>query len=285
MHLLQILSTRKGKTDANVQLRHSVKVDTTMKAPVHHRKQIDVTFLSPLLTFEVLSLVFWLVGLAGVAQWQDKCTKDMMPVRPFNQPMYVVAPNSTAALAGWQPKADTSAYAPSYEWFIIWSTFASACYMLYVTVFRASLWQHACAMIFSGITTAVSISHCYYISYLVQRTSELVYSKDAQNSVKALFAGMIGWTLMNILAIGWMCLDIDYDIALDEATKQLAVQQDELASRAPSRVFASPITVPPLRPAPLAPPRVGSYNEVDRVLDEVLEEGGNDGSLRGNARW
>ena len=95
--------------DANVSLRHSVKVDTSMKAPVHHRKQIDVTFLSPLLTFEVLSLVFWLVGLAGVALWQDKCTKDMMPVRPFNQPMYTVAPNSTAALAGWKPKEDTSA--------------------------------------------------------------------------------------------------------------------------------------------------------------------------------
>ena len=285
MHLLQILSTRKGKVDANVSLRHSVKVDTSMKAPVHHRRNIEVTFLSPLLLVEVLSRVFWLVGLAGVALWQDKCTKDMMPVRPFNQPMYTVAPNSTAALAGWHPKADTSPYAPSYEWFIIWSSFASACYMLHVTVFRASLWQHACAMIFSGVTTAVSISHCYYISYLVQRTSDLVYSKDALNAVKALYAGMIGWTLMNILAIGWMCLDIDYDIALDEATKQLTVQHEEQTSRAQSRAFASPITVPQLRPAPLVPPRAGSHNEVDRVLDEVLEEGGNDGTLRSNARW
>ena len=155
--------------------------------------------------------------------------------------------------------------------------------MLYVTVFRASLWQHACAMIFCAITTAVSISHCYYISYLVQRTSELVYSKYAHNAVKALYAGMIGWTLMNICAIGWMCLDIDYDIALDEATKQLAVQHEELTSRTPSRAFALPAgaAVQPLRPAPapLVPSRVGSYNEVDRVLDEVLEEGGN------TARW
>ena len=140
-------------------------------------------------------------------------------------------------------------------------------------------------MIFSGVTTAVSISHCYYISYLVQRTSDLVYSKDALNAVKALYAGMIGWTLMNILAIGWMCLDIDYDIALDEATKQLTVQHEEQTSPAQSRAFASHITVPQLRPAPPVPPRAGSHNEVDRVLDEVLEEGGNDGTLRSNAHW
>ena len=46
-----LLNARKGKVDANVSLRHSVKVDTSMKAPVHHRRNIEVTFLSPLMLF------------------------------------------------------------------------------------------------------------------------------------------------------------------------------------------------------------------------------------------
>ena len=92
---------------------------------------------------------------------------------------------------------------------------------------------------------------------------------------------------MNLMSIGAMCLDIDYDIALDEATKKLAVQHEELASRT-SRAFASPMTAlaAPQQPTqPAVPPRVGSYGEVDRVLDEVLGEGCNDGSFRGTSRW
>jgi hypothetical protein len=45
--------------------------------------------------------------------------------------------------------------------------------------------------------------------------------------VQCLYAGLVGWTTMNICAIMWMCLDIDHDIALDEATKQLTNQQNQ----------------------------------------------------------
>jgi hypothetical protein len=233
-HLLMLLNARKGKTDANVSLRHSVKIDTSMKAPVHHRRAVEVTFISPLLMFEVLAFCLWVVGLAGVALWQAKCSKDMVHVRPFYQPIYTVTANSTAALAGWTPQADTTAYLPSYEWFIIWSSFVSIVYMLYVTIYRQSLWSHAAAMFLSSITTAVSITHCYYISHLVTLTKALVYSANALVAVKLLYAGLIGWTAMNICAIAWMCLDIDHDIALDEATKQLNVQQAVSRSRAGS---------------------------------------------------
>ena len=210
--------------DANVSLRHSVKVDTSMKAPVHHRRNIEVTFLSPLLLFEVLAFCLWVVGLAGVALWQAKCTKDMVPMRPFYEPTYQLATNSSAALAGFKPAMPTDAYTPNYEWFIIWGSFVSIVYMLYVTLYRCTLWQHASAMFLSSITTAVSISHCYYISYLVSATKVMVYATSSLIAVKLLFAGLMGWTTMNICAIIWMCFDIDHDIALDEAAKQLTAQ-------------------------------------------------------------
>lgn len=281
MHLLKVLEARKGKNEANVSLRHSVKIDTTMKAPVHHRRNIEFTFVSPLLLFELLSLLFWLVGLAGVADWQARNTKAMAVVSPNYQPPVAVGNLTATPLTLLHLKRDT--YAPSYEWFIVWSSFFSACYMLYVTVCRSSLWQHACAMWFSSITTATSITHCFYISQLVSLTRELVTSKEALKAVEALYAGLIGWTLMNLLALAWMCSDIDHDIALDAATKKLEVQQEVARSRsnsrAPSRamtmtplpVFLSPVSLSPRVP----PPRVVSTDglDVDRVLDEVLDDG------------
>ena len=196
-HLLTLLNARKGKVDANVSLRHSVKVDTSMKAPVHHRRNIEVTFLSPLLLFEVLAFCLWVVGLAGVALWQAKCTKDMTPLRPFYEPAYLPAVNSTAALNGFKPAMPTDAYTPNYEWFIIWGSFVSIVYMLYVTLYRCTLWQHASAMFLSSITTAVSATHCYYISYLVTVTKVMVYPASSVIAVKLLFAGLIGWCSMN----------------------------------------------------------------------------------------
>ena len=183
---------------------------------------------------QILAFCLWIIGLAGVALWQAKCTKDMIPVRPFYEPLYTVTVNSTAALAGWKPTSITDPYQPGYEWLIIWASFASIVYMLYVTLYRASLWQHASAMFLSSITTAVSITHCYYISNLVALTKALVYSAKALAAVKLIYAGLIGWTTMNICAIMWMCLDIDHDIALNEATKQLQQQQNIIRSRAVS---------------------------------------------------
>jgi hypothetical protein len=198
-------------------------------------------------------------------------------VKPYYQPPVPVG--SLAATPVATLSLTRTSYEPSYEWFIVWSSFFSACLMLYVTVFRGTLWQHACAMFFSSITTAIAITHCFYISQLVTLTAELVASKDALNAVKALYAGLIGWTLMNICAIGWMCLDIDHDIALDEATKNLAVQQEVLRSRAPSRATPAPFMYSAAAAAAAAPgargmvPRVASADEVDRILEEVLEDG------------
>ena len=285
MHLLKVLSARKGKAEANVSLRHTVKVDTSMKAPVHHRAKIEVTFLSPLLLFEALALLFWLVSLAGVADWQRRSTKAMAVVSPHYQPP---VPIDMAATPPVLRSLLRTSYEPSYEWFIVWSSFFSACNMLYVTVSRGTLWQHACAMFYSSISTAISITHCYYISQLASLTRQLVDSKDALNAVRALYAGLIGFCLANVCAIGWMCSDIDHDLALDAATKKLEVQQEVLRSGAPSRatptpgpylyrqvpaaavmpVTAAPAAVPAARP----PPRTASHDEVDRVLDEVLEE-------------
>jgi hypothetical protein len=280
MHLLKVLEVRKGKTDANVSLRHSVKIDTSMKAPVHHRRNIAFTFLSPLLLFEALSLLFWLVGLAGVADWQARNTKAMAVVSPNYQPPVAVGNLTATPLTLLTLKRDK--YEPSYEWFIVWSSFFSACYMLYVTVCRSSLWQHACAMWFCSITTAISMTHCFYISQLVSLTRQLVTSKSALSAVEALYAGLIGWTLMNVLALAWMCSDIDHDIALDAATKKLEVQQEVARSRSNSRApsrstmmtpahFLSPVSLSPRQP----PPRVVSTDgfDVDRVLDEVLDDG------------
>ena len=232
-----LLNARKGKVDANVSLRHSVKVDTSMKAPVHHRRNIEVTFLSPLLLFEILAFCLWVVGLAGVCLWQAKCTTNMIPVRPFYEPKWTPIVNSSAYLAQlagtFNPHVDiTTAYVPAYEWFIIWCSFTSIVYMLYVTLWRASLWQHASAMFLSSITTGVSITHCYYISNLVTLTKNLVYGANNLIAVKLIYAGLIGWTSMNICAIMWMCLDIDHDIALDEATKALQAQQGRLHEEA-----------------------------------------------------
>ena len=184
---------------------------------------------------EILAFCLWVVGLAGVCLWQAKCTKAMVPVKPFYRPTVTVAAGSAAALAGWVPSLDaTTAYVPSYEWFIIWSSFVSIVYMLYVTLYRATLWQHACAMFLSCITTAISITHCYYISYLVTLTKGLVYSAKALVAVKLIYAGLIGWTSMNVCAIVWMCFDIDHDIALDEATKALAAQQSRSRAVSPN---------------------------------------------------
>jgi hypothetical protein len=82
-------------------------------------------------------------------------------------------------------------------------------------------------MFLSSITTGVSITHLYYISNLSTMVKAMVYSKTALSAVQCLYAGLVGWTTMNICAIMWMCLDIDHDIALDEATKQLTNQQNQ----------------------------------------------------------
>ena len=65
-----VLNARKGQGESAVSLRHSMKVDTSHKVPVHHRRNIEVTFLSPLLVFEILAACMWVVGLAGVCLWQ-----------------------------------------------------------------------------------------------------------------------------------------------------------------------------------------------------------------------
>jgi hypothetical protein len=85
-----------------------------------------------------------------------------------------------------------------------------------------------------------------------------------------------------VLALAWMCSDIDHDIALDAATKKLEVQQEVARSRSNSRApsrstmmtpahFLSPVSLSPRQP----PPRVVSTDgfDVDRVLDEVLDDG------------
>ena len=260
---------------------------------MHHRRQIEFTFLSPLLVFEVLSLIFWLVGMAGVAQWTNKCTTDMAVVAPFYQPSVTRYPGgNTSAVPEAVLTPPRSKYEPSYEWFIVWSSFFSAVYMLYVTVARSSLWQHACAMYFCILTTGISITHCYYISYLVPLTTSLVYNKDAHNAVKALYAGLIGWSLMNICAVFWMCLDIDHDIAMDKAAEQLALQHDR--SRAASRASTAtpafmyvpdggrmaPAAAWAAAPVTRAPPLTSAHDEVDVILDEVIAASG-EASQRG----
>ena len=218
-------------------LKHRVMLDTKLTAPVHHRARIVVSFVSPLLMCLILAALMWFVALAGCAYWTDKFPIDMEAVKPFYSP-YLGGASQLVPLYGssspqvnianWtgftQVQYDHKKYFPAYEWFLVWFSFLAIVYMIYVTLTRATLWQHACAMFFTTIVTSCMISHLWYLYYLMSWTTNLVQNKGALVAIELIFAGFLGMTAMLCLSIYYMCADIDHDQALDIATKQLQDQ-------------------------------------------------------------